>query len=76
MTDPFLTTPDPADTDTPDNLITLGSGRGTPIEMTRENQLKLEREMARTLGNPLTALMAEVAIEYRQMAETPARPRR
>lgn len=76
MTDPFPTTPDPADTDTPDNLIILRSGRGTPVEMTRENQLKLEREMARTLGNPLAALMAEVANEYRQMAETPARPRR
>lgn len=35
--------------------------------MTRDNQQQLEREMAGTFGNPLAALMAQVAIEYGEM---------
>lgn len=77
MTHDSLTTSDVAD-ETTDKLIVLRSGLGEPVEMTRENKRRLDAEMARELGNPLHALMAEVAIEYRQMAPareaTPTRP--
>lgn len=55
-----------------DNLIHLASGPGQEVEMTRDNQLLLEREMAGTLDNPLEALMAQVVIEYREMVAAPA----
>lgn len=74
MTHDMPATSDVADTTT-DKLILLRSTRGTLIEMTRAAQAQLEAEMARELGNPLDALMAEVVSEYRQMAPTrPDRP--
>jgi hypothetical protein len=72
MTHDFLTA-DAAGATTNDDLILLETARGGLIEMTRDNQLQLEREMAGMLGNPLAALMAQVAIEYRDMAAGPAR---
>ena len=54
-----------------DILVNFSSQAGREVEMTRDARLLLEREMAGTLGNPLTALMAQVAIEYRDMATSP-----
>lgn len=69
--DDLTTTTDSTDRPQGDILITLGSRRGVRIEMTLANRMQLEREMARTLDNPLDALMTEVTNEYRQMS--PAR---
>lgn len=68
MTHDRLTAADVAGMTTNDNLIMIGTAREGQIEITRDNQMQLERELAGTFDNPLAALMAQVVIEYREMS--------
>lgn len=59
---------DAPDASAGENIITIASENGIRIEMTRKNHIQLEREMARTLGDPLSDLMEQITRECLALA--------